>query len=256
MKRKDIQPIYSQTYQRKRRSKIIYGLIIIILLGALGGWLGHRYYEKQQLKKYPVTGVVLSQNDGYVDFEALKTAKIDFVYLRATQGAAFSDDSFNNNYSRSQGAQLPVGIYHVFSFSSTAKAQYHNIINQVKTNTGSLPLAVYIDYYGSYSSGNVNWRTTRKQVVELARKLTHYYKRPLIFWGPQTVLDHLDIKVGSKYQLWYSDATLGKANGDARFLEIPGKPVLDLSGTKQSFTQAVFNGNQVKWEQYLAANVN
>ncbi|MGF7437294.1 GH25 family lysozyme [Lentilactobacillus senioris] len=256
MGRKDIQPIYTQTYQQKRRSMIIYVLIAVILLSIFGGWLGYKYYEKQQLKKYPITGVVLSQNDGYVDFDALKKAQVDFVYLKATQGAAFSDDSFNSNYSRSQGAQLPVGVYHVFSFSSTVNSQYHNVISQVKTNTGSLPLAIYIDYYGTYSDDNVDWQATRKKFIKLAKKLTHYYQRPLLFWGPKSVLDHLDVKVGTKYQLWYSDGTLGKPNGDARFLSVPGKPVIDLSGTEQSFNQAVFNGNQAKWEQYLSVNIN
>ncbi|WP_252893732.1 hypothetical protein [Lentilactobacillus senioris] len=56
MGRKDIQPIYTQTYQRRRRSMIIYSLLGVILLVAIGGWLGYKYYEKQQLKNTPLLG--------------------------------------------------------------------------------------------------------------------------------------------------------------------------------------------------------
>ena len=256
MGRRDIQPIYSQTYHQKRRSVIILVLIGLGILVAVGLFFGHRYYEQQQLKKYPVKGVVLSQSDGYVDFEALKNAGSKFVYLKATQGAAFADDSFNNDYSRSQGAQLPVGIYHVFSFSSTAETQYKNLVSQVKSNTGSLPMAINVDYYGSYNDNNVNWKTTRVKLVQLSRKIYHYYHRAIIFWGPKDVLDQLNIKVGKKYQIWYSDGQLGKPNGDASFLSISGQPVIDMDGTKQRFNQAVFNGNQDKWEKYLTGNVS
>ncbi len=69
----------------------------------------------------------------------------------------------------------------MFSFSSTANSQYHNIINQVKTNTGSLPIALYIDYYGTYSDDNVDWQATSQKIIKLAKQLTHYYQRPLLF---------------------------------------------------------------------------
>lgn len=94
MKRKDIQPIYAETYRRRKRTrKVVFGIFLLILvLGSIGyAW---RWHQKQILEKYPIRGVSINQNNGYIDFESLKNRGVRFVYIKATQGAAFTDDSF------------------------------------------------------------------------------------------------------------------------------------------------------------------
>lgn len=254
-KRKDVQPIYTQTFQQ-RRWFISVILIILALLTFLGMLIFNHYRYQNALKKYPIRGVSLSQTDGYVDFAALKKAKVNFVYLKASQGATYTDDSFNSNFSRSQGAQLPIGIYHVFSFSSTATAQFDNLVDQVDSNTGVLPIAIQVELYGDYKDESINWKQEQTRLTSLKNKIWRYYKRPVIIWGDQQTLHHLNVKVGRTQQTWISDAPINTPNGDATFLQLKGQPEVNMAGTKQEFYQSVFNGNQQKWENYINQLVN
>lgn len=150
MKRQDVQPIYKRA--QKHRLFWRWSLVFFVVLIVVGGSYGiYRYQRNQLLKQYPIKGVSLSQTDGYIDFEQLKTDGYKFVYLRASQGSVYTDDSFSNNFQRSQGSQLPIGVYHVFSFSSSPNAQFKNFTRQVGYDTGSLPIAISVQQIGRAS---------------------------------------------------------------------------------------------------------
>ncbi|MDH5104685.1 GH25 family lysozyme [Lentilactobacillus diolivorans] len=255
MKRKDIQPIYAETYRRRKRTrKVVFGIFLLILvLGSIGyAW---RWHQKQVLEKYPIRGVSINQNNGYIDFESLKNRGVRFVYIKATQGAAFTDDSFLSNFQRSQGSQLPVGVYHYFSFSSSPTAQFKNFVRQVKFNTGSLPICITIQYYGTYNEGSVHWQSARKNMRSLVHKMRRYYQRPVVISATRSILSRLEIQASAKRQFWVTDGQLGRPNGDATFLQATNKQDFRLDHQVVFLPMAVFNGNTKQWHQYLDEQV-
>ncbi|KRL09690.1 glycoside hydrolase family protein [Lentilactobacillus otakiensis DSM 19908 = JCM 15040] len=221
------------------------------MLVLLSGFLLVRWHENEQLKKYPIRGVTVNQSNGYIDFESLKNKGISFVYLKATQGAAYTDDSFDTNFERSQGSQLPIGVYHYFSFTSSPTAQFKNFVRQVKYNTGSLPICIQIQYYGTFDQSSVHWKTVRKEVRYLSKLLRNYYKRPVVISATQQIIKSLQLKANAKTQFWLTDGKIGKPNADATFIQADDKASFKLDKQLVFLPMSVFNGNRREWRGYV-----
>lgn len=251
MKRRDIQPIYAETYQRRKRTRRVGLGIFLVILVIISGFLLIRWHENEQLKKYPIRGVTVNQNNGYIDFESLKNKGISFVYLKATQGAAYTDDSFTSNFQRSQGSQLPIGVYHYFSFTSSPTAQFKNFVRQVKYNTGSLPICIQIQYYGSFNQSSIHWKKASKEVRYLSALLRNYYKRPVVISATKQIIKSLKLTANSKTQFWLTNGRIGKPNADATFIQADSKKDFRLDRQLVFLPMSVFNGNRSEWHRYV-----
>ncbi|WP_283679115.1 GH25 family lysozyme [Lentilactobacillus sp. Marseille-Q4993] len=256
MKREDIQPIYSQQRKsRQKTAKILIGFFVLAFLIA-GGWLIYHQHQQKLLRMYPVKGVSITQSNGYIDFEELKNDGFSFVYLRASQGAMYSDDSFSSNFQRSQGSQLPIGVYHVFSFSSSVSDQFKNFSREVGYDTGSLPIAVSIQYYGDYNKSTLENDRVRDRIIKFVKLLRRYYKRPIMIWTNSEILGVLNIHVSRKYQVWLTDGRLGRPNADATFMSADDHSPVKMGNQTTLLPETVFNGSKQKWHRYLSANTN
>lgn len=73
-------------------------------------------------------GIDVSQWQGYIDFEAVKRAGIELVYIKASEGTDFVDPFFYRNYANAKNAGIPVGFYHYLTAQNTVQARqeaYH-----------------------------------------------------------------------------------------------------------------------------------
>lgn len=66
-------------------------------------------------EEYPVTGLDLSAHNGDIDFSLLAADSIDFVVLKATEGATFKDPKFHHNYlaARKAGIRNILSLIHI-----------------------------------------------------------------------------------------------------------------------------------------------
>lgn len=97
-------------------------------------------------KEYPVTGLDISSHNGVVDFQRLAADSIDFVVLKATEGATFKDPRFQTNYRAAREAGIPaIGVYHFFKFNTDGKMQGINLLNSVRGKTLELPLVIDLE---------------------------------------------------------------------------------------------------------------
>lgn len=69
---------------------------------------------------YP--GMDVSQWQGDIDFEAVKRAGIETVYIRACEGSGYVDRNFESNYEKASAAGLHIGFYHYVTASDTEEA--------------------------------------------------------------------------------------------------------------------------------------
>lgn len=68
-------------------------------------------------------GVELTQDQDFVDLQALKSRGIDFVYLKSTQGRTYFYENYDFYKSQLQGSDLPFGTIILVSSQSTPRAQ-------------------------------------------------------------------------------------------------------------------------------------
>lgn len=99
--------------------------------------------------RFPVRGIDVSSHNGSIDFEAVAADSIDFVIVKATEGATFKDRMFATNVRCAQKAGLPVGAYHFFRFDTPGHMQALNFINSVRGHKLSLPFIVDIEEWGN-----------------------------------------------------------------------------------------------------------
>ena len=146
--------------------------ILIVVLSSIFGYVAYQSYENNMINKYQVKGIMISQSNGYIDFVTLANTGQKFVYIRASQGATYTDDDFSDNFQRSQGSGLQVGSYHVFSTQTAIKDQYDtNVV--VKSSTSVFNrLDKKIAHDVQFFSGNLNNKRANFIEVKNNRKIS------------------------------------------------------------------------------------
>ncbi len=175
--RRRVRPIYQDTFVRRRRW-LIAGVVICVLavIIALIAWWQLRN-PRPNTKTYPVLGVRISQTDGTQDYTKLQKVGVQFVYLKATEGASYFDDNFATNYSQAQGSDMRVGVYHYFSFTSTPTRQAAAFFKNVGNDIGDLPIGVEVSAY-----------TTVPSTAKLTKKLTAFVSALRIHYDAKVML--------------------------------------------------------------------
>lgn len=68
-------------------------------------------------------GIDVSEWQGDIDFEAVRDAGIDVVYIRAGEGGGYTDAYFESHYQGALAAGLKIGFYHYVTAADTEQAR-------------------------------------------------------------------------------------------------------------------------------------
>jgi len=251
VKRRDYQPIYDNTFRRHHRFRRWLVVLILLVLAGAGyfGWYQWQAHQREQLANYPVRGVTLSQDSGYLDFQQLAN-HVTFVYLQATSGATYTDDDFSDNYSRSQGASLKVGVIHTFSFTTSAKRQYHHFKATVGNNSGTLPIMVAVNYYGKYNSNSQDMALQGQKLKHLVEKLRSHYQQGVIVFANKQVLTQFVKPVLPSQDYWIAGGKLSANSKQVKFIEYDADGSVTQNGQEQTVARSVFNGTKHDWQNF------
>ena len=67
-------------------------------------------------------GIDVSSWQGYINYDEVKKAGIDVVYIRASEGK-FTDDFLNYNYENAKANGLKIGFYHYLTATTVWEAE-------------------------------------------------------------------------------------------------------------------------------------
>ena len=79
-----------------------------------------------------IKGIDISNNNGSIDFGSVAGDGVQYVYLKATEGATFKDSTMEDFYSKCKENGLKVGAYHFLVGTSTPEAQAQNFYKKIK----------------------------------------------------------------------------------------------------------------------------
>ncbi len=80
-----------------------------------------------------IIGIDVSHHNGVIDWKTIaEKDKMQFVFIKATEGATIVDGMFSKNRSAAKIAGLKVGAYHFLTTSSDAESQFNNFRKVVK----------------------------------------------------------------------------------------------------------------------------
>ncbi|KRM87848.1 GH25 family lysozyme [Lacticaseibacillus thailandensis] len=238
-------PIYADTFAKRRRWAVTGTIVaVVIAVVAIFSYFALRN-PRPSTRRYPVLGVQLTQSDGVQNFGHLHQLGVTFAYLKATQGSSYFDDDFNTNYDAASASSVDVGVYHYFSFDSTPDAQAAAFIKHVGSNTGTLPIGVYVTAYTQLPARATLVRHVQRFVTLLT---THYAGRQVVLIGTPTVLRELAKVTPTAPRMVIS--TRHRDVGSRAFWEYTtGAPLPGGSATK--YVAIVYNGSRAQYQKLL-----
>lgn len=153
-------------------------LLSVTALLLFWGVIRFNYPDK---KRFPVQGLDVSNHQGKIQWNLVKMAGIDFVYIKATEGGDFVDKSFAYNWRQAKKQGIYTGAYHYFTLCKPGKLQAANFIAVVPKEPHSLPPALDLEYTGNcrVSSYISNFDREVGEFIRIVKK--HYGKEPIIY---------------------------------------------------------------------------
>lgn len=143
-----------------------------------------------------IEGMDASHYQGTVSWKAIKkSSNIQFVYLKATEGKAYVDSTFQQNWKDAAASGLKVGAYHFFSPSSSGEDQAENFIATVPQVKGTLPPAIDIEATITQEDD------FKKQVAAYVKLVEAHYGQKPVFYVPPKIFNLLYDEY-SNYPFW------------------------------------------------------
>lgn len=133
-------------------------------------------------------GIDVSHYQGRVNWdEVAKDSKVNYVYLKATEGTNTIDDTYSYNFQECKRVGLKVGSYLFFRPHLSAKAQFELFVSRVDTKKQDLlPL---IDAEAIKGVSDAVFQARLLELCDLFEK--EYGKKPLIYTGKNFYNRHI-----------------------------------------------------------------
>ena len=163
----------------KRKSNlsrpVIITLVILIAL-AMGSYYISDYFYKPSFihykefgidlpAKYNMHGIDVSKYQQSISWEDVKAmnvkgVKINFAFIKATEGTERIDENFRRNWFNTQKTGIARGAYHFFISSKSGKAQAEIFLETVRLQKGDLPPVLDIEQTNGASMTDLQLRVS------------------------------------------------------------------------------------------------
>ncbi|KAA0991734.1 glycoside hydrolase family 25 protein [Dyadobacter aurulentus] len=132
--------------------------------------------------RYSIHGIDVSHHNAKINWDKLKKTRsgdvgIDFVYIKATEGATHLDKQFRRNWNEAKRVGMKRGAYHFYNPRVMSDRQVQNFIGQVAMEAGDMPPVLDLETHAGRPDdiiikGVKNWLTQIEK---------HYGVRPIIY---------------------------------------------------------------------------
>lgn len=149
-----------------------------------------------------MNGIDVSQWQGYIDFEAVRRAGVELVYIKASEGTDLVDPFFFRNYANASNAGLPVGFYHYLTAHSTeeAEAEAYHFVETVEGLVNDARLVMDMEDIAGLTREEVN------RIANAFLQVLQEYsgKAPAIYAGADNVAQVFGEAL-AVYPLWIAE---------------------------------------------------
>ncbi|HZY38662.1 MAG TPA: GH25 family lysozyme [Mucilaginibacter sp.] len=155
--------------------------------------------------KYPIHGIDVSSYQGLIDWQKVKnmhqdSVRINFAYIKATEGILLTDPYFMRNWRACQRVGMVAGAYHFFRPRSSGKLQARFFLANISVQKGNLPPVVDVE-----SLDGVTQEKMRKELDDFLKEVSLKTKtKPIIYSGLKFYYDNL-AGYFDKYHFWLSN---------------------------------------------------
>lgn len=194
--------------------------------------------------QYPVVGADISAHNGNINFGQL-AQKIDFIYIKATEGGNWNDAHFHRNLIGARRAGIAAGAYHFFRFDRPGQVQAVNIINTLYGHSFDLPVA--IDIEENDNPAGIPNDTIVARLSVLTRMLTDR-GYPVVFYVNKRSLNNIVRHKFPDIPLWICSLS---SPPPRHFLFWQYSHTGRMPGVKGEVDLNVFNGSEADFKQFI-----
>lgn len=169
--------------------------LAVVLWQRAQGWMPSR-------SDYPTQGALVGEEDGAVDFNALRATGADFVYLEASHGAEGRDAMFPRNLAAAIDAQLPHGVVHAYDPCVSAERQAANFVTIVPRDADQLPPAIALDKLASECADPIVEAGLESELTTFINQVEGHVGQPVVLKvSPEFEAEH-GVAVRIERNLW------------------------------------------------------
>jgi len=145
-----------------------------------------------------IYGIDVSHHQKNIDWAKVKNwkgNKISFVYIKATEGATYTDKKYQQNFKGAKKNNLLVGSYHYFRTTSSVEDQFENFINNVDNSKQDLIPLVDVEEKRNWNDSEFHKNFQKfLNMVE-----NHFGQKPMIY----TVNSFYNHHLSGKYKSYH-----------------------------------------------------
>lgn len=148
-------------------------------------------------------GIDVSNWQGYIDYESVKSEGIDIVYIKSSQGTNITDPYFRINYDNAKANGLKIGFYHYLTARNTLEAEeeaqyFASVISGTEPDC---KLAMDFESFGNLSISEIN--NISISFLEKLKELTG--KEVIVYSDLYNSRNTFGTEIASKYPLWIAE---------------------------------------------------
>ena len=145
-----------------------------------------------------IYGIDVSHHQGKIEWGKVKkwkNKKLDFVYIKATEGATYIDKTYKTNIKEAKENDFLVGSYHYFRTTSSIENQFQNFIKTIdKSKQDLIPL---IDVEEKTNWTNKEFHKNFKAFLNMVEN--YFGQKPMIY----TVNSFYNLNLSGKYKEYH-----------------------------------------------------
>jgi lysozyme len=130
-----------------------------------------------------VQGIDVARYQENIDFPRARSAGIQFVFMKATEGKDYLDPNFRLNWQRAADAGMPRGAYHFMTWCSLASEQAAWFVANVPADPSALPPVLDLEWNNHSSCKTKPSRADALEKIHLMLDVMerHTGKLPVIY---------------------------------------------------------------------------
>lgn len=201
---------------------------------------------------YNIHGIDVSKYQQEISWDdvkemQVKNVKINFVFIKATEGLDCIDDNFRRNWFNTQKVGIARGAYHFFISSRSGKAQAENFIETVHLQKGDLPPVLDIEQTNGASVTDLQQRVS-DWLLLIEKK---YKVKPVIYTNADFYKTFLSGRF-DEYPLWVAHYLVkDKPSINRDWIFWQHNETGHVNGIASFVDFNVFNGDSVAFQKLL-----
>lgn len=201
--------------------------------------------------QFPVFGIDISHHQGRVNWDKVKAADVNFIFMKSSEGGESKDSMFRFNWAMAKTLKIKRGAYHYFTFCRSGSDQARNFIEAVTLHPGDMPPVIDLEYGGNCKR-NVFNREKLLQEIDVFLKIVgeKYCTNALIYTTNEFYKDYISGKFPDN-PVWIREVLVQPHLPDNKDWTFWQYRIDTLSGIKGEVDMNVFNGSHEEFEDFL-----